>query len=156
MGKLVCATRYWGQSGNDYDRLLSFLERVKEYADECIVAVNVECDATGAMEKLETRAQSESCRVTVIGIQPWGKVTKALNEILAVTSRRDDVEYILFQSPEVVASKKVVEGLLTRMDPDTLVAGLGLTQPRPNTDKDEVNLAGDTSPYNTVRCHFTA
>mmetsp|Transcript_4035 Transcript_4035/g.12122 ORF Transcript_4035/g.12122 Transcript_4035/m.12122 type:complete len:256 (-) Transcript_4035:1564-2331(-) len=143
--EIVVAMRYWGKSQNDVDRLQRAVDRAKTYpgCKKILVAVNVDADETNVSEVMHA-AQEQ--RLVLIPVQPWGKVTKALN-LLITHAVSESATKILFMSPEVFAEATHVEVLAGEMGEQTLLVG-GALDGHHFADGYQP-IAGDTVPWNT-------
>lgn len=94
----------------------------------------------------------DSERVIAIACEPWGDVTTALNSMLIRASTLR-VDYVFFQSIEVVTSAKQVGSLLEHMEEDTLIVGAALPghsfQDGQKHSIANVEIGGLTTPWNT-------
>jgi len=123
---LAVATRFYGKTVADLERLDRWLTAAVEVSSICLVAVDSARDQSGVLDHLVGREG-----VTAFPVIPWGKFTPALNALaLEAANRRAD--RILFASVEFPPKREIVdkldEYLAPRFDLDkTLVVGARLS-----------------------------
>jgi hypothetical protein len=153
-GAMVVATRYWGRREANLRPVVAFATRAHGYCDHVYIAVNVEADKSGAMIKLPPMLSAAGvlAYTTLLAVEPWGQVTRALNELLAsCLAHHPACEHILFQSIEVDATAGQIAALRDALsDGQTLVAGAALQGHLELADGSNPSLATDAVPWNTL------
>jgi len=154
----VLASRYWGESSGDLQRLRDFVERsaASGLFRAVIIAVNSRSDRSGAaasgpeLRKIAATAAPNGMAplVIVTPLDPWGGVSHSLNILLHLARSECGAKTIVYQSPEVLATPLVLANMLREVDSDTLVAGIALPGHTP-VAASTVVLDGLTSPWNT-------
>ncbi|MBU1104448.1 hypothetical protein KJ664_00935 [Patescibacteria group bacterium] len=126
MEKFVVGTRFFESKAENAEaslrKLRAFvLGALASGAEKVYVAVNVAEDKSGAMEA------EWGERVTVFGVQPWGKFVMPLNAILlAARKELAGGAGMLFASTEVVLTTDTVSTLMQHMDNETSVVGAAM------------------------------
>jgi hypothetical protein len=159
---IAACTRFWAvkDDSNCHNALDDWVNRASEYADYVIVAVRADQDHADTMVHLKNKFIGLGNRLIVISVNPWGAFTLALNALLytAATAGEKEkvydlegtvgaVEFILFQSIEVIMGKKELEKMKEYMDQNTLVVGTALEGH--DFVQGKHRLDGLKSPWNT-------
>jgi hypothetical protein len=175
MDLLATCTRFWSNDPLQLAALDAWIERACTYSRLVLVAINEEADGSGAMQHVAQRwvgGRMDNVQVKAIAIRPWGSVTSALNALIyaaivtpldgadggeayqdfSVSSlRRNDLQWISFQSVEIQMDPSAMQRLLDQMEDDTMVAGAALPGHRlAAMNTDGIPLDGLTCPWNTL------
>lgn len=117
--KVGIATRFYGLSEHDVERLAAWLDAALSVvpAGRVFVAVNADTDRSDSLDFVRQKYP----RVVAFPVTPWGKVVQAPNALLIKSA--EHVTRLLFTSTEYPVKESLVSLLLSHYDEETLVVG---------------------------------
>lgn len=148
--KLGIATRFYGLTEGDVERLATWVEAALKVApaEQVYVAVHAEIDLSQSLEFMKKTYPE----VMVFPVTPWGKVVQAPNALLMKSAERE-VSHLLFASTEYPLTESLAARLQSQFDQNTLVVGARLPThdfKAPPTETTVVHRAsGMQIPWNT-------
>ncbi len=148
--KLGIATRFWGLTEGDVQRLATWVDAALNIvpAENVYVAVDTETDLSGSLDFM----RKQYPEITAFLVAPWGKVVHAPNAILS-KSAEHQVKFLLFASSEYPVTPSLVSLIQSHCDERTLVVGARLLPHDFKAPSGESVLIEDASglqiPWNT-------
>lgn len=121
--KLGIATRFYGLSNGDTERLAIWIEAALSVvpAERVFIAIHSEADLSNSYEFV----RKQYPKVNAFPVTPWGKVVQAPNALL-IKCAEQEMEHVLYVSTEYPVSRSLVSLLYSHFDKKTLVVGARL------------------------------
>jgi len=148
--KLSIATRFYGLTEGDVQRLSSWIDAALDIVpqENVYVAVNSEADLSKSLDFMS----SQYPKINAFPVTPWGKVVQAPNALLLKCAERE-MNHMLFVSTEYPVTQSLVSLLWEQCDTKTLVVGVRLAGHEwkgvPGKDILVRNANGLQIPWNT-------
>ena len=151
MSDFFTVTRYYGKNDDDLKQLWRFIDQAQTYSKRILIAVNTEKDLTDCITQHAQRPSSSHDSVDFLPIQPWIGIATPLNILL--NSVPADERFLLIQSIEIQCTPAHLHRLRSYLhDENVLCVGAALDghqTPSDTSDRIDLPLRGDTSPWNT-------
>ncbi len=148
--KFGIATRFYGLSETDVERLAAWLDAALSLVppERVFVAINIDADIAKSLDFVKGKYP----QVNAFPVTPWGKVVQAPNALL-LKAAEQRMDYLLFVSTEYPVTKQVVSLLASHCDKDTLIVGAALSghDIKVSAGQSEIirNSSGLQIPWNT-------
>jgi hypothetical protein len=143
------ATRFYGLSEHDVDRLASWTEAALAVvpARSVYVAINTDADRSNSLALMRERFPD----VTTFPVTPWGKVVQAPNALLIKSA--EHTTHLLYTSTEYPVTESLAVLLYSHCDTETLVVGAQLDghdfKAKPGDVVRVDHASGKQIPWNT-------